>query len=222
MTGRTTPADGLGTRRPGRMADPAYRAEQEAGVYAPHVRPINELVDQLRDQDGRGWVPYVAPMHGGTRARVLSILRDPGPATQADSGSGFLCIENDDETALRQRNAFSANGIQARDITPWNAYPWYINRKPLAGERDAGAHVLAQLVPLMPDLRVVLLQGNEAHDCWDRLARRTPRLKPPGAVEIVRTYHPGKQALFHRDPIERARRSAHRDAAIRRVAELLR
>ena len=111
---------------PRRMADAAFRAAQEADRYAPHVQPVNELVDSLRD-DVRGWMPHVAPLHGGTTARVLSVLRDPGPATQDTVGSGFLCIENDDPTAERRLQMFTDVGITAADITPWNAYPWYIN-----------------------------------------------------------------------------------------------
>src|SRR5258708_3149377 len=78
-----------------RMADGKFRLEQHQPRYAPHVRPINEMVDGLRDQDGRGWMPHVAPWHGGVQARVLSVLRDPGPKTADDVGSGFLCVEND-------------------------------------------------------------------------------------------------------------------------------
>jgi len=70
------------------MREEAFRIEQEQGRYAPHVRPVNEMVDALRDQDGRGWMPHVAPWHGGVEARVLSILRDPGPKTQEGAGSG--------------------------------------------------------------------------------------------------------------------------------------
>ena len=104
------------------MADLAFRQLEEADRYAPHVRPINELVDALRD-DARGWMPHIAPLHGGTAAQVLSVLRDPGPATRDTVGSGFLCIENDDLTAERQLQMFADVGITPADITPWNAYP---------------------------------------------------------------------------------------------------
>ena len=40
-----------------RTADPSFRAEQRAGTWAPHVAPVNRLVDDLRSQ-GRGCVPY--------------------------------------------------------------------------------------------------------------------------------------------------------------------
>lgn len=103
------------------MADEPFRVTQEQARYAPHVRAINELVDQLRDPGGRGWMPYVAPWHGGVHARVLSVLRDPGPKTQDGAGSGFLCVENDDPTAELQCRAFAEVGIDAHDVTPWNA-----------------------------------------------------------------------------------------------------
>jgi hypothetical protein len=65
------------------MADPIFRAEQHApALTAPHIAPINRFVDSIRDRGGCRWAPYVAPLHGGVDAQVLSILRDPGPATQ--------------------------------------------------------------------------------------------------------------------------------------------
>jgi hypothetical protein len=51
-----------------RLADPGFQRGQRAGTYAEHVRSINEFVDELRDPDGRGWLPHVAPWHGGSRA----------------------------------------------------------------------------------------------------------------------------------------------------------
>ncbi|WP_254705694.1 uracil-DNA glycosylase [Streptomyces vilmorinianum] len=203
------------------MREEAFRAEQEQGRYAPHVRPINEMVDALRDQDGRGWMPHVAPWHGGAEARVLSILRDPGPKTQEGAGSGFLCVENDDPTAELQAELFEEAGIAPRDVTPWNAYPWYINRSPKAAELQLGATVLKQLLGLMPKADVVLLQGNEAQDVWRRLLKAHPEAVRGRTLEVVSTYHPGRQALFVRDPEERARRAQHRIDSWRKVGSVL-
>lgn len=204
-----------------RMADVEYRDEQHRDRCAPHVKPVNELVDRLRDPAGRGWVPYVAPAHGGIDAWILSILRDPGPATQEGVGSGFLCIENDDPTAEQQCTAFADVGVTAADIAPWNAYPWYINRKPSAAERAAGVDPLAQLLALLPRVTVVLLQGRDAADTWRRLRRTRPEMVPGRDVEVIETYHPGRQALWSPDPAERERRrevrgNAYRQAAARR------
>lgn len=46
-----------------KMADPAFRQAQHQHRLDPHISPINEMVHDLRDQDGRGWLPEVAPMH---------------------------------------------------------------------------------------------------------------------------------------------------------------
>src|SRR4051794_27221473 len=94
-----------------RMADPGFRAEQWAGRYASHVAPLNRLVDDLRKPGHPGWLPYVAPWQGGVQARVLSILRDPGPKTLEDGGSGMLCLENDDPTAETQVRLFDEAGV---------------------------------------------------------------------------------------------------------------
>lgn len=48
---------------------------------AGSVAEINALVDKLRRRSAK-FVPYVHQDHGGVRAPVLSLLRDPGKATQ--------------------------------------------------------------------------------------------------------------------------------------------
>ncbi len=62
------------------MRDPEFRRSQLDGLRLPHIAPINALVDDLRGGE-RGWLPYVAPLYGGVDARMLSVHRDPGPAT---------------------------------------------------------------------------------------------------------------------------------------------
>lgn len=92
------------------MKDATFRAEQWTGRYDSHVELINRFVDSLiaeGESTGKGWMPYLAPWHGGAEARVLSILRDSGPKTQKEGGSGMLCIENDDPTAAKQCELFA-------------------------------------------------------------------------------------------------------------------
>lgn len=102
-----------------RMRDAAFREQQVAKLRAKHIAPINKLVEELRNPTAGLWAPYVAPMYGGTNARLLSVLRDPGPKTNtAHGGSGFLCMENDDATAERIAGLFSGAGISAGDIVP--------------------------------------------------------------------------------------------------------
>jgi hypothetical protein len=75
------------------MRDESFRRSREEGLRLPHIAPLNALVDDLREE-GRGWVPYLAPMYLGVDAGMLAILRDPGPMTDSTQrGSSFLCLE---------------------------------------------------------------------------------------------------------------------------------
>lgn len=202
------------------MADPTFREQQWADRYAPHIAPVNKYVDELREV-GRGWAPYVAPIHGGVEARVLSILRDPGPATQDEIGSGFICTENNDGSAELQAVLLENAGLSPYELLPWNAYPWYINRAPKAAELDAGVETILQLLELAPGLKVVLLQGGDADHAWRRLRRIAPNIEQERGLTVVRTFHPSPQALFVRDVDERAARVKRRAEAFVEVATLL-
>jgi hypothetical protein len=204
------------------MADAAFLSSQQEGTHSePHIAPINAFVDRIRDKDGRGWVPYIAPHHGGTDAQILSILRDPGPAAHSDKGSGFLSVENNDPTAERQARLFEAHGISPRIVLPWNAYPWYINAAPDSKQSVAGAEVLVELLALLPHLRIVLLQGRDAERSWARVLRIKPEIAENDQLRVVATIHPSRSALFHPDPDERARRVAHQEETYRSIAATL-
>lgn len=203
-----------------RMSDPQFRQQQKDGVRAPHVAPINALVDELNDPPGRGWVPYVSPDYGGVDARVLNIFRDPGPKTHRQhDGSGFLCAENDDPGAERFATLLDGAGIPVGETLSWNVYPWYIyDRKPTAAEMEAGVEPLRRLLGLLPGLRVVMLHGGEAQNGWKRLARRHPDLV--SRLRVVATYSTADRALIG-TPEVRAERMAKLKEDFGRTARIL-
>jgi len=202
------------------MRDPEYRQQQWDDRWAPHVAPINALVDELKASSGQAGVPYVAPIYGGVDARVLFIARDPGPKTQDDQGgSGFLSLENDDASAERFATLLDEAGIPVRETLPWNAYPWFINRKPRAAELEDGVEPLARLLGLLPRLRMVVLLGGSAQDGWQRLGRRHPALLT--GLEVARTHHTSSQA-FIGPPDLRAERMASLKEAFAHTAGILR
>jgi hypothetical protein len=203
------------------MADPAFREDQWNRRFDPQVAPINRYVDEIRSL-GYGWAPYVAPVHGGVHAQVLSILRDPGPATQdGGEGSGFLCVENDDASAELQCELLDHAGLVAADLLPWNAYPWYINRKPSTAELRLGLPTIIRLLELAPAAEVVVLQGADARAAWKLLRREHPQVLRARRLVVVETYHPSRQALFTPDPAEQSRRRARRFEAFSEVAAAL-
>jgi hypothetical protein len=202
------------------MAEAAFREAEWRHPYDKHVEPINRLVDTLREA-GRGWLPYVAPMYGGTGARLLSLFRDPGPKTQAEGGSGFLSVENDDASAETLSRYFSETGIDVKDVVTWNAYPWYINRAPNAAELRAGLEPLYRLLDLLPNLRVVMLHGVTARQAWRFLERAYPRVVEQRSLRVLPTFHTSRQAFWHRDPAVRQSRRAHLAAAFAEAARVL-
>jgi hypothetical protein len=202
------------------MADRAFREDQWAHRYDAHVVPINSLVDSMCRGE-RGWAPYVAPMYGGTNARLLSVLRDPGPKTQKKEGSGFLSMENDDATAEAISEYFGSVRIGADQVVPWNVFPWYINRAPTSAEIQFGLEPLHEIVRLLPRLRVVMLHGGSAHAGWKHFERKYPESVQGRSIHVIKTYHTSRQAFWHPDPQVREKRKAHLRQAFAEAAQHL-
>lgn len=203
------------------MGDREFRADQRSRIREPHIKPINDFVDDLRVI--HGWTPYVAPLHGGINSRMLSMLRDPGDMTRDDDrGSGMICMENDDQTAEMQAILADSAGIDASDFMPWNSVPFYVgNRKPTTPELHAATPSLIQLLDLLPNLEVALLQGGEAKRAWGYLRGADPRWRKRG-IEVIETFHPSQMALQTMYPDERAERIEHRIASWKQAGDLLR
>lgn len=195
----------------------SYQREQMTGIYLPHIEPFNRIVDHLKSPDE--WMPYVAPVYGGRDARVLAVFRDPGPATRDGTGSGMLCIENDDPSAERHYNFLKNAHIDVSDLMVWNTYPWYINRKPTSAEVDRGLPILKQVVELCPNLSVVMAHGGDAQLAWRRLQLRSP--STVNDIHTIETYHTSRQALWHKDPNVRSQRELKLVNDFDRAAEIL-
>jgi hypothetical protein len=206
-----------------RMRDQRFREEQWQHRYDPHIAPINQFVDELHRISGCDSVPYVAPMYGGVNARLLSVLRDPGPKTQeVNGGSSFLCMENDDPTAEAMSNYLAEAAIDACEIVPWNIYPWYINRKPMAAELEAGVAPMKRIIDLLPKLRVVMLHGGSAQDGWNRFIQQNPNIVEIKRLLIINTYHTSRQAFWHKDPSVREDRKKNLYESFQQAAQRLR
>jgi len=201
------------------MANAEFRNHQWLHRFDAHIAPLNRLVDEICNG---GKVPYIAPIYGGINAKLLSILRDPGPKTQLeDNGSGFLCLENDDATAEKMCELIAEAGIDVSEVVPWNAYPWYINRAPNAAEIKTGIDPLKELIELLPNLKVVILHGGTAHNSWKGLIRSFPHIVEERGLCVIETYHTSRQAFWHPDENVREARRLHLRDSLRRAASIL-
>ncbi len=182
---------------PRSLAQPEQLEERYSLLQAPDYAPLSTYIEQLRAQlHPQGLdVPHLDPAGGGVHSRILYLLEAPGPkAAQQRGGSGFISMDNDDQTA---RNVFLLTqqaGVNREWIASWNIVPWYVGneeriRAVTPAEVVAGQTHLRQLVRLLPDLRVVVTLGKPAAQGWNAISAEYPQ------VMTLATWHPSGQAL---------------------------
>ena len=176
--------------------DDEFWQRQRDQLRIPRIAPITDLVGTLREQRSCD-VPDVAPMYGGVEARLLTVPASPGRQTRAaPGGTGFLCVENPDLAAATVKRLMNEAGISPREMTPWNACPWFTEGTgPSPADLEAGVETWVQLIRLLPDLRVVILMGRAAQNGWRRVRQRHPDLLPEDHVKVICTFSPGSRGL---------------------------
>jgi len=171
------------------------------------VRPLREWADDLVGRR-KAVVPYFDPAEAGVDARVLFLLEAPGPMTNADNerpGSGFISVDNDDQTAANCWTARNNAGLDSGALH-WNIVPWYLgpaSTKPTTAELAQGAMELRRLLPLLPELRVVVLAGKIAQQGWHKQAAPFVGSR----YTTIDTWHPSPLSMNqpgHRDDFQRA------------------
>lgn len=150
--------------------DEGLIAQKLALLDEPHIRPVSELVREIRRESGRD-VPYVDPTCGGVQARVLLLLE--APAAAAAHRSGMLSPDNNDGTAANVYRLYESSGLRRGLCLHWNVVPWYIGsggRIRAASRADVleGQPWLTRLIQLLPDLRLVVAMGSPARDGFAR------------------------------------------------------
>jgi len=131
-------------------------------VHDPRIGPINRLVESLRVETE--WdIPWVDPFCGGIAAKILLVLKRPGPA--GATSANFLSLADADHTARNTVVAMQQAGLRYEDLVFWNAIPWPGPRgeKITAAMRREGAPMFRRLLPLLVRLQVVILIGKDAH-----------------------------------------------------------
>ncbi|TFD23822.1 uracil-DNA glycosylase [Cryobacterium sp. TMT2-23] len=164
------------------------------------VQPLRDWAATLAARTPGRVVPSFDPAEAGVEARILLVLEAPGPMTNALSGnpragSGFISVDNDDETAANLWLARDAAGLHDGYVG-WNIVPWYLGPasvKPKVAEVAEGAGALLELIQMLPRLQTVVLSGRFAQRGWRANIERSP-LRP--AVNVVETWHPGRKAMI--------------------------
>jgi uracil-DNA glycosylase len=145
------------------LRDPAQIARRRSELGQPHIKPLTEFAQSLRDR-GYGDVPDFDPWDGGISAQILFLFEKPGPRAFA---SGFISRNNDDRTAENTFQFLRQAGIPRCATCLWNVVPAWNGTRELTGtELKNGSAALAELMPLLPNLKVVVLVGKRAAKSW--------------------------------------------------------
>jgi len=190
------------------------RRDKLARVDDPAVAALNALVRRWR-AEGRS-VPWFDPDGGGIHARVLLLLESPGPATTALGDRGISSEDNPDPTARALRAARQASPLAASDCLRWNVVPWALTtadgwRNPRSGDLAEAGPALAEVLALVPGLRVVVPFGAAALTGWMRHLTLHPPVSP---VVTLAVPHPSQRNTRSRaESAERLRRSLQTAAA---------
>lgn len=141
------------------LAENTHLAERNRMLSEDHFAPLSAYVADLRHRTGLH-VPHFDPMDGGTNAEILFLLQKPG--SKAD-GSGFISRNNPDPTARNTFELMEEAGIDRKHTILWNVIPaWNGTRKVTSQERRDGIGELRNLLSLLPNLRAIVLVGNNA------------------------------------------------------------
>lgn len=152
---------------------------------AASVQPLLGYTRDLAERKSRlvpgsplthAFVPQFDPAEAGVCARVLFLLEAPGPKTNpVNGGSGFISVDNNDQSAENFWRARDATGITEVEATHWNTVGWYLGNsrmKPTAAMRAEGAAELRdRLLPLFHRLDGVVAVGQHAQDAMRRYQR---------------------------------------------------
>ena len=180
---------------PGSLADADVRRRRLEMLNQPHVKP---LVDYVRETSRRAsaYVPNFDPLDGGTAARVLFLFGAPGPGTFPPRGSGFVSRNNSDPSGRATWTLMQKAGVPRKDTVSWNTVAWSTGDKSGKAANIAAAGELRKLLPLLPDLRAVVLVGNFARDFGGPIVKQTE-------LKIFHTVQTGSQAEHGPDSRDR-------------------
>lgn len=157
------------------FADPTVLDQRrEMLTTSETAAPLNEWLAEVRATRPNDQFPDFDPAEAGVDARVLFIGKAPSgaaPIQENGAGSGFISVDNDDDSAEINWRFRDEAGIGHEVGLQWNIVPWWAGRGakgPTAADYATGAKHLRQLLRLLPRVEVIALCGKEVQNAWAR------------------------------------------------------
>lgn len=160
---------------PKSLGDESNIRARKCLLTAPHVLPLTGYTASLRERHGnRVFVPEFDPLDGGINAEFIFLFEKPGPKTDSrNGGSGFISRDNNDNTAKAIFCFMQSIGLDRKRTLLWNTIPAWDDSRAFKGlhVRD-GIKLLDELLPLIPNLKTIILVGKQAQKARKGLKER--------------------------------------------------
>ena len=154
---------------------------------------LDQYLQEIRQEQGlTTQVPGFDEQNGNELARFLFVLEAPGPKAVE---TGVVSTDNPDPTARNLGLQLKKAGVPRADIAIWNTIPWYIGndertriRTPLADDLNLGIGYLIRLLPLLANLKCIVLVGGAARKAHVALSSAT-------RARILSCHHTSARAM---------------------------
>ncbi|RKT68959.1 uracil-DNA glycosylase [Saccharothrix variisporea] len=168
--------------------DPRIVLRKKALLTAPHMKPLTEFAQKIA-QERKAEVPLFDPASGGINAKVLLLLESPGPKSVAKGGSGFISLDNDDQTAVNGFTAMAEAGLSRQVCLNWNVVPWYLSgHAPTPADLRAAIPYLVELLRMLKSLKAVVVLGTPAGTGWNLSGKGY-------GLKVFNAPHPSPQSI---------------------------
>ncbi|ELY3413588.1 uracil-DNA glycosylase [Cronobacter sakazakii] len=154
-------------------------------LTAPHMQPLTAYVESLRERLGdKVFIPDFDPLDGGINAEFIFLFEKPGPRTDfRNGGSGFISRDNNDDTAKAIFCFMQSIGLDRKRTLLWNTIPAWDDARAFKGFHVLdGIKFLDELLPLLPNLKTIILVGKQAQKARKGLKAR--------GYDVAESYHP--------------------------------
>ncbi|EFJ1749927.1 uracil-DNA glycosylase [Escherichia coli] len=130
-------------------------------LYLPHIAPLTRWVQSYK-KNGTD-MPWFDPADGGINARILILLQSPA---KSELSPRFVSQDNPGPSQQNLNRFLKQAKIKRQNIIIWNAIPWLMptNTKiiPTRENINKGLNIIKSLMPLLKNVRVILLAGSVA------------------------------------------------------------
>jgi hypothetical protein len=159
------------------------------------MAPLTAFVEGLRASHPNAAIPYFDPTEAGINARMLCLFEAPGPKATPPLGSGFVSVDNDDQTAHNMWLLLQEAGIdRAAEYVAWNVVPWYVGdgqriRAVRESDLSEAKQATEELLALLPNVQIAVLFGKAAARAWGHIG---------APVETIEAPHPSPRNMNSR------------------------